>query len=410
MNFYKVHQKLNLSLTRVCTSAFILITIISSPVIAQQEAFSIADKVNPLKDFVIPSNRESHPFFVDIDGDGDLDCFSGEYTNSAISRVYFYRNNGTNNKAEFKLTTGADNPLNNLTANMLSIPYFIDIDGDGDYDCFVGEGTTGAIMFYKNVGSATHPDLQKQSAAFNPLSMVKFSTSNVASPAFADVDGDGDYDCLIADEAGELNYYENIGSATKPVFAHIDNEENPFAALSAQGGVYNVSFVDWNKDGLMDLFVNTTYYKNVGTRHRPKFSIDTENQPVFQNTSSYKYTYTPLRWVDLNGDGNVEVFQGSSAGKFTYQTLTPKDGKVGAIANTTSVRITPNPSKYEFTLNITPAVPSVIRVVDAQGKLLSTHITGGSTVKFGAELIPGVYFLQVMQNNKVVYNQKLIKE
>ena len=74
----------------------------------------------------------------------------------------------------FKQVAGANNPLNKVGANTLTIPYFIDINADGDYDCFIGEGTTGAIIYYRNTGSATHPQFEKQSAANNPLSMVKF--------------------------------------------------------------------------------------------------------------------------------------------------------------------------------------------------------------------------------------------
>ena len=43
--------------------------------------------------------------------------------------------------------------------------------------------------------------------------MVKFLASGVANPAFADVDGDGDYDCLVVDEDGNENYFKNTGNS-----------------------------------------------------------------------------------------------------------------------------------------------------------------------------------------------------
>jgi len=376
---------------------------------AQRKVFIVNNSNNPLKNFSIPLNRESHPFFIDIDKDGDLDCFSGEYTNGELSKIYYYRNDGTNKYPVFKQITGTANPLDKVLANTLSIPYFIDIDGDRDYDCFIGDGYTGAIIYYKNIGSATHPEFEKQSAATNPLSMVKFSASGVANPAFADIDGDGDYDCLVIDEAGSENYFENTGTAKEPVFVHA-NSGDPFHSLESQKGIYNVSFEDWDQDGLIDLFVNTTYYKNVGAKTKPSFARATEDEPIFQNQSADKYTYTPLRWVDLHNDGNVEVFQGKTDGSFSFQTLS-SNNKEDIVSSRILINIFPNPSKEEFALNIptTSTATSVIRVTDLQGKLLLTQITHNGSIKFGKELKPGVYIVQVMQNNKVVYNQKIIK-
>ena len=409
MKSYQMHQGVTCRATICAPVLMLIITVLSSTTgVAQKKAFAVNSQTNPLKEYNIPSNRESHPFFVDIDKDGDLDCFSGEYTNGQVSKIYYYRNDGNNKHPLFKAVSGQANPLDKVTANRLSIPYFIDIDGDGDYDCFIGEGTTGALMYYKNNGTATSPDFQKQSAAFNPLSMVKFSTSDIANPAFADVDGDGDYDCLIVDEAGLLNYFRNNGTAAQPAFVHVENDDNPFRSLQVKGGIYNVSFEDWNKDGLIDLFVNSNYYKNTGTQRRPQFSADNNDNPVLQTASSYQFTYTPLRWVDLNNDGTKEVVQGNDNGGFTYQTLSA-DKNVPAVP-VIAMQVAPNPTKSDFILNMQGNTPSVLRVIDVQGKVLSTQITSSSIVKFGTALKPGIYMLQVMQNNKVVYSQKLVKE
>ena len=411
MKSYKMHQGNKYQVAKISTPIIVIImAAFGSPILAQQKSFVVSYQTNPLKNYSVPSSRESHPFFIDIDGDNDLDCFSGEYTNGEVSKVFYYRNDGTNKNPVFKSTIGQTNPLDNVEANRLSIPYFIDIDKDGDYDCFIGEGATGAIMYYKNTGSATNPNFQKQSAAFNPLSMVKYITSDVANPAFADIDNDGDYDCLIADEAGILNYFKNNGTANKPAFVHIDTEDNPFEFLSTKGGIYNASFEDWDKDGLTDLFINTTFYKNIGTKSKPQFSSDTNNEPAVQNTSTYNFTYTPLRWVDLNNDGALEVFQGNAKGGFIYQTMPSKIDKVVLTSNSISASVSPNPSNNEFTLHISSDAPSVIRVIDVQGKIVSTQITGSGIVKFGRELKSNIYILQVMQNNKVIYNQKIIKE
>jgi len=395
----------------------LILVALSTSLSAQQHAaaFLINHQLNPLKSLAVLSKTESHPFFVDIDGDGDLDCFSGEYTNGAFSKIYFFRNDGNSKTPLFKPVTGVANPLDKVRTNTLSIPYFVDIDGDGDYDCFIGEGNTGALLYYKNVGSATQPLLEKQSAAFNPLSMVKFSASGVASPAFGDVDGDGDQDCVIADQSGDLHYYRNIGTATQPRFEHVTRgSENPFATLARSGGIYNLSLADWDKDGLIDVFINTTYYKNVGTKKSAQFSAGgaaTQDGPVLQSVvaTAAKYTYTPVRWVDLNGDGTPEAFQGAQKGAFVYQTVS--NLKATAIVKTTAIELSPNPSREAFNVSL-PAQGSAatIRITDVQGKVLSAQTTSSSSIKVGASLQPGAYILQVLQNNKVVFQQKIIKE
>jgi len=394
------------------TSAICLFIVgFSLNISAQRKIFVINNHDNPLKNFSVAVDRESHPFFVHIDRDGDLDCFSGEYANGHLSKIYFYRNDGSLATPLFKQVKGISNPLNKVAANTLTLPYFVDIDADGDYDCFIGEGTTGAIIYYKNTGDAKHPQFQKQSAAYNPLSMVKYVTSGVANPAFADIDGDGDYDCLITDEEGEEYFFRNEGTPEKPVFVRILNADDPFKSLAATDRMRNVSFEDWDHDGLIDLFVGTAYYKNIGTKTRPEFTAGSD-KPVFSNNSADQFAYTPLRWVDINSDGHAEVFQGNSNGSFIYQTLSSTDNALAQSPAEHLVTVSPNPSKEAFVLNIPGAINSqtVIRVSDVQGKLLIVQGINSSSFKFGTQLKAGVYFVQVLQNNKAIYTKKIIKE
>ncbi|HRI22177.1 MAG TPA: VCBS repeat-containing protein, partial [Panacibacter sp.] len=237
------------------------VLLVGSTGFAQCNNFRLHSTDNPLKGFRVTSGIESHPFFVDIDGDGDLDCFSGEYTTTANpdSRICFFRNEGTANAPLFKKISGSENPFDNLSLPVLSIPNFIDIDADGDFDCFIGDGNTGALRYYKNEGTSKNPVFEKQSAALNPLSMVKFSAASFAEPAFADIDGDGDFDCLVADLDGNAHYFKNTGTAKEPFFEHLKGMASPFSFLKNYEA-FGPSFYDWNNDGLVDLFLGNRYY------------------------------------------------------------------------------------------------------------------------------------------------------
>ena len=89
----------------------------------------------------------ANPTFVDIDGDGDLDAFIG---NSA-GNTLFYRNTGTVDNAE--LTAAGTNPLGLSDVGFSASPTFADIDGDGDLDAFVGN-SDGNTLFFRNNGTA----------------------------------------------------------------------------------------------------------------------------------------------------------------------------------------------------------------------------------------------------------------
>jgi len=101
----------------------------------------------------------SSPTFVDIDGDGDLDAFTGEayyYYYGYDSYVHYFENIGDASTPAFVERTGAANPLNMVSNEYFVVPTFADIDGDGDFDAFIGE-YNGTIHFYRN--DQEHPPM-----------------------------------------------------------------------------------------------------------------------------------------------------------------------------------------------------------------------------------------------------------
>ncbi len=98
------------------------------------------------------------PTLVDIDGDGDLDLFSG----GRNGRFGFFRNTGTPTAPLFTVET-PPSPFDTLDLGSYSSPRFLDLDGDSDLDVAVGArslvaGSLDSIHFYLNEGGTFRPD------------------------------------------------------------------------------------------------------------------------------------------------------------------------------------------------------------------------------------------------------------
>lgn len=195
------------------------------------------------------------PSFVDIDNDGDLDAFVGEFNGS----IFFSRNTGTTSNPVFAAAT--INPFGLTDVGDFVSPVFVDIDNDGDLDAFVGE-YQGNTLFFRNTGTASNPVFA--AASTNPFGLTDVGIA--ASPSFVDIDGDGDLDALIGNSVGNTLFFRNNGTASNPVFAAAST--NPFG-LSKVGYSASPAFVDIDADGDLDAFVgefsgNTRYFVNNG--------------------------------------------------------------------------------------------------------------------------------------------------
>ena len=250
-------------------------------------------------------SAHSAPSFVDIDGDGDLDAFVGEKDGNT-----FYSEN-VGSPTIPNLPSATPNPFGLSDVGAYSVPSFADIDGDGDLDAFVGE-YAGNIFYFKNTGSNTAP-------SFTTVTMNPFGLSyvgNRSAPSFADIDGDGDLDAFVGQVLGDIVYFQNTGNFTQPAFVTPVN--NPFG-LGFVEYRSKPSFVDLDRDGDLDTFVgerpgSIVYFQNTGSSMLPAFATPITN-PL--GLSSVFFNATPS-FVDIDGDNFLEAIIGSSDGNLYY--------------------------------------------------------------------------------------------
>jgi len=247
----------------------------------------------------------SEPTFADLDGDGDLDAFVGEYTGDTI----YFENSGTSTSPAFAAASA--NPFGLSSVLVAGAPSFADLDGDGDLDAFIGE-LYGALNLFENTGSATSPAFLFNGT--DPFGLVDVGNSNV--PAFSDIDGDGDVDALIGDAGGLTFYFENTGTATSPAFAAAS--ANPFS-LTDVGSSSMPTFADLDGDGDLDAFIGeyfgtVQFFENTGTVTSPAFAAALAN-PFGLADVGFRSAPT---FADLDGDGDLDAFIGENSGDTFY--------------------------------------------------------------------------------------------
>ncbi|MDA0875207.1 MAG: VCBS repeat-containing protein [Bacteroidetes bacterium] len=138
--------------------------------------------------------QNAAPALADLDGDGDLDLVAGEASGS----LNYWVNNGTSQAPQFELVS--DTWLD-IDIGRRSFPTFADIDADGDLDLIVGSELDG-LYLYENTGTA-------QAAVFESRGMMDIDTQAIAAPEFVDIDGDGDLDLFIGGISGGILFYRN---------------------------------------------------------------------------------------------------------------------------------------------------------------------------------------------------------
>ncbi len=252
------------------------------------------------------------PALVDIDADGDRDLFVGNEIsadNQNTGRLVFYENTGS---PESALLSRANDDVLGAELGFNLAPAFVDIDADGDFDLFTGEWN-GKLNFHENTGSRLAADFKPAEPVMAEVDgqVKEVDVGNNNAPAFADIDNDGDFDLVCGEFLGNLNFYENVGSATAPTFVFRTKD---FADI--RFGLYSVPrFGDVDSDGDLDLFVGSQddgmrFYRNLGSAANARFEQDSLGIKVLERSA------TAL--ADLDADGDLDLLSGSAKGGLLF--------------------------------------------------------------------------------------------
>jgi len=268
------------------------------------------------------------PTFGDIDGDGDLDMVVGD----TYGALHTYENTGSATAPAFTLRTGATDPFAGINVGNTSSPALVDLDGDGDLDLTVSEGSAGAISYFENTGTAADPAFTARTGAANPFDGLDVSKGTAlgapggGSLTFGDLDGDGDLDA-IAGARGDFAYLENTGSADAPQFTVSPTNLAPLSELTTISGMGTPTLGDVDGDGDLDLIVGTqfqgiVYFQNTGTTTAPIF-LEAPYNPFFnviggpegggEPGMAVRDAFLVPVLVDIDGDGDLDGVVGGAS-------------------------------------------------------------------------------------------------
>ena len=281
---------------------------------ASTPSIQLTSNVFPINEDSVNTSGFNMPRTVDIDADGDLDLFvSVLYDPSVPQSLMFYENQGNQFVSDYKKIT--DDYLNTLDVGNNSHPFLIDVDSDGDKDLFIGslKNPLGTIYYFNNSGSSQSPKFDLITENFAGI-----NSDLSVTPVFGDIDGDEDFDLFVGRFDGKMSYYKNVGDEYNPSFLFQGFVSDILAAVIDIGSSSVPLLFDNDDDGDLDLTIGAfngrlVYYRNIGSASTPLFNLDATyfiGIDVGDNSTPF--------FIDYDSDGDYDLFCGNRDGNIFY--------------------------------------------------------------------------------------------
>ncbi|MES2558765.1 MAG: FG-GAP-like repeat-containing protein [Bacteroidota bacterium] len=365
------------------------------------------------------------PVIMDMDNDGKNDLLvatSGDYeqTMNVKDKLMFYRNIRTNNSPVYVLQDSNFLSLTNDTAILEMHPTFGDLNGDGKKDLIIGN-SNGKIEYFLNQSSGSSASFALQTRTFGDI-----DAGNNSAPQVFDLNKDGKNDLLIGNKAGIVQYYQNTGTVTNPVFSNIPTIDSLGKIMTRKTYVSSGGYNNMEPDGYavpfacnldgdsntVEMLVGTSsgevwLYMSVSDTIGKVFAKQTQLFSINQSDPSGKAIKFGSRSVpfaaNLDNDDKLDMLIGNMGGGLNFYASIPTDtGNIGMdeeMLNKGTLVVYPNPANTELSFNtVNLREDMAYEIVNIVGQVLlqgnvnhfySTHTIATESLK------DGMYFIQL---------------
>lgn len=216
---------------------------------------------------------------TDIDGNGLLDII-GVGGNPSI---VIYKNLGNCNFINITSSFNLPNAEAAITCTSA------DLDNDGFEDLYIGRYNKPNLLL-KNIAGADYLNISIFNGFGDPMGSVSVSTGDFNNDGLLDI------------------YVGNIGSVRNTLYRNLDNLFFSDVTLSANvrddGDARTASFIDYNNDGLLDIFTTNHVHSNKLFKNN--------GNGTFSNVAANSGISSPqdgfgVSWADFDNDGDIDV-------------------------------------------------------------------------------------------------------
>jgi len=308
----------------------------------------------------------------DIDNDGDLDFIAANGQG--------YSSLGTALKPRVYINNGTGTFSDQTDARVGTIAgwfrgvEFGDVDRDGDWDMLLAQDFVKPALLFINNGSGY----------FTNESAQRMPAINLTSSRgqFGDIDNDGDLDIALTHSGGTSHF--GVGARMK---IYVNEGTGYFEDQTASrvpagniGQQMDVLFLDVDGDLDLDIHLGTRatgasdskLYKNNGA------GVFTEMTTIVSDATSYSYDAG-----DIDGDGDLDLL-GANAGPSNQELLLRNADGLGTVWTNISSQISPNPSADDndskfFDIDMDGDLDMIIAVLGGAERVYRNNGTGSFT-------------------------------
>lgn len=368
---------------------------------------------------MIDIGDETNPAFFDHNGDGLLDMVIGGYgrlnksSGSHDASLFLYENIGTSSNPKYRLVNSDYGGLFVIKENAF-YPAFGDFDGDGDKDMVVGDAD-GQLKYLENMDNGN--------GVANFTTITPFWQSifvgQRSAPFVIDLNQDGLLDLVIGERNGNVNYYENQGTASVPNMVSVNASLGQMDARSPSlGHPIGYSAVSFDMDG-SDLYC----YMGTSQGVIRKYLVDTDSlitggwQLVDGDFGKIREgVRSRIAIADINGDGENDYLIGNKRGGvslYSMQNISspPTNNEETTTTSSLEFSLWPNPTNDILNIGIEHSENKEMQlsIINALGQKLFSSIINGNKQLNVSHLASGVYFVELNTGNKMIGIKKFIK-